>query len=206
MTIDAAQPQLILASQSRSRRRMLEAAGLAFEAIPSAVDESRLRQELEASGAIVGPEAIARALAAAKAVEVSRSHPDALVIGGDQVLAFGPRIFEKPPNMEAARRHLMELRGRTHILVSAVVLAQSGKVVWEHAETAELAMRAFTPEFLDRYLDLAGEDVCLSVGAYQLEGLGAQLFERIDGDYFTILGLPLIALLGALRARGIIET
>ena len=100
----------------------------------------------------------------------------------------------------------MELRGRTHILVSAVVLAQSGKVVWEHAETAELAMRAFTPEFLDRYLALAGEDVCLSVGAYQLEGLGAQLFERIDGDYFTILGLPLIALLGALRARGIIET
>ncbi len=206
MTTDAAQAQVILASQSRSRRRMLEAAGLAFEAIASAVDEPRLRQELEASGAIVGPEAIARALAAAKAVEVSRSHPDALVIGGDQVLAFGPRIFEKPPDMAAARRHLMELRGRTHVLVSAVVLAQSGKVVWEHAETAELAMRAFTPEFLDRYLALAGEDVCLSVGAYQLEGLGAQLFERIDGDYFTILGLPLIALLGALRARGIIET
>ena len=185
---------------------MLRAAGLAFEAIASTVDEPQLRRELEASGRDAAPEAIARALAAAKAEEVSRAHPEAWVIGGDQVLALGQRIFEKPPDMAAARRQLLELRGETHALVSAVVLARGGQVVWTHTETATLAVRAFSTAFLDRYLDAAGPDVCLSVGAYQLEGLGAQLFERIEGDYFTILGLPLIALLGALRERGHIET
>ncbi len=206
MTTDARVGRVILASQSRSRRRMLEAAGLTFEAIASTVDEPKLRGSLEASGADCSPDAIARALAAAKAVEVSRAYPDAIVIGGDQVLALGARIFEKPSDLAAARRHLLELRGQTHVLISAVVLAQGGTVIWEYADTARLAVREFSPEFLDRYLSSAGEDVCLSVGAYQLEGLGAQLFERIDGDYFTILGLPLIALLGALRARGVIET
>ncbi len=206
MTTENIKPRVILASQSRSRRQMLTAAGLTFEAIASTVDEPKLRRRLEASGSDCSPEAIARALAAAKACEVSRAHPDAIVIGGDQVLALGMRIFEKPPNLAAARRHLMELRGQTHVLVSAVVLAQGGDVCWEHADMARLAVRAFSPAFIDRYLAIAGEDVCLSVGAYQLEGLGAQLFERIDGDYFTILGLPLVALLGALRARGVIET
>lgn len=205
MTTDAP-VRLILASQSRSRRRMLDAAGLVFQAIASTVDEPRLREKLEASGAECGPEVIARALAAAKAEEVSRAHPDAFVIGGDQVLALGSRIFEKPPDLAAARRQLLELKGQTHVLVSAVVLVKGGTVVWAHAETARLTMRAFSPAFLERYLVAAGADVCLSVGAYQLEGLGAQLFERIEGDYFTILGLPLIALLGALRARGVIET
>jgi septum formation protein len=206
MTTDRRGGRVILASQSRSRRRMLEAAGLAFEAIASTVDEPRLRARIEASGADCSPGAIARALAAAKAQEVSLLHPDAIVIGGDQVLALGARIFEKPPDLAAARRHLLDLRGQTHVLISAVVLAQGGTVIWEHADTARLAVREFSPEFLDRYISTAGEDVCLSVGAYQLEGLGAQLFERLDGDYFTILGLPLIALLGALRARGVIET
>lgn len=205
MTTDGMGARVILASQSRSRRRMLEAAGLSFDAIASTVDEPKLRQSLEASGGDCTPDAIARALAAAKAVEVSCANPDAIVIGGDQVLALGPRIFEKPPDLAAARRHLLELRGQTHVLISAVVLAQRGQVVWEHADTARLAVRNFSTEFLDRYLSSAGEDVCLSVGAYQLEGLGAQLFQRIDGDYFTILGLPLIALLEALRARGVIE-
>ncbi|MGE0700233.1 MAG: Maf family protein [Hyphomicrobiaceae bacterium] len=198
--------QLILASQSQSRRRMLTAAGLVFDAIPSSVDEPKLRQALEANGTPVGPEAIARTLAAAKAEEVSRAHPEALVIGGDQVLALGKRLLEKPPSIEAARRQLMELRGRMHDLVSAVVLAEAGHVVWSHAETATLTMRLFSLAFLDSYLAQAGTEVCSSVGANQLEGLGAQLFERIEGDYFTILGLPLVSLLGELRNREVLAT
>jgi septum formation protein len=185
---------------------MLEAAGLVFEAVVSNVDESRLKRSLEASGRASRPADMARALAAAKAEDVSRARPEALVIGGDQVLAFGRRTFEKPADMAAARRQLMELRGETHQLVSAVVLAEGGRTVWSHVETATLTMRPFTPGFLDAYLAKVGVDVCLSVGAYQLEGVGAQLFERIEGDYFTILGLPLIALLGELRAREVIAT
>lgn len=206
MTTETNGKPLILASQSRSRRRMLEAAGLMFEALVSNVDEPLLKRNLEQSGQPAGPEDIARALAAAKAEEVSRARPEALVIGGDQVLALGSRTFEKPPDMAAARRQLMDLAGKTHILVSAVVLAEGGRMVWSHAETATLAMRPFSADFLDGYLAKAGPDVCLSVGAYQLEGLGAQLFERIEGDYFTILGLPLVALLGELRARKVIAT
>jgi septum formation protein len=196
-------PRLILASQSRSRRSMLTAAGLAIDAIPSDVDEAALKTELESRG-VGDPGEIALALAAAKAEVVSRMYPEALVIGGDQVLALGPRLFDKPIDMAGARQHLRDLRGRTHVLISAVVLAQGGHVVWQHSDTAQLAVREFSDAFLDSYLSEAGSDVCLSVGAYQLEGLGAQLFERIDGDYFTILGMPLIALLGALRARGAI--
>lgn len=185
---------------------MLQAAGLSFEAIASDVDEPQVRRALEASGPDASPKAIACALAAAKAVDVSRARPDALVIGGDQVLALGDRIFEKPGTLAGARDHLMAFRGKTHVLVSAVALAKAGQIVWQHVETASLTVRSFSPAFLDRYLAAAGEDVCQSVGAYQLEGLGAQLFERIEGDYFTILGLPLIALLGELRARGMIDT
>jgi septum formation protein len=199
-------PRLILASQSRSRRQMLEAAGLRFAAIASAVDEPQLRRRMQDTGADVSPEAVARALAAAKAEDVSRAHRQALVIGGDQVLALGDEVFEKPAGLDGARRHLLALRGKTHRLISAVVLATAGRVVWQHAETAVLTVRPFSADFLERYLAAAGEDVCQSVGAYQLEGLGAQLFERIEGDYFTILGLPLIALLGELRAREILPT
>lgn len=182
---------------------MLVAAGLVIDAIPSDVDEAVLKTELEGRG-VRDPGEIALALAAAKAEVVSRLHPEALVIGGDQVLALGARLFDKPVDMDAARQHLRDLRGRTHVLISAVVLAQDGRVVWQHSDTARLAVREFSDRFLDDYLAEAGRDVCLSVGAYQLEGLGAQLFERIDGDYFTILGMPLIALLGELRARGAI--
>lgn len=206
MTTRGSARRLILASQSRSRQRMLAAAGLTFEAIPSHVDEPALRRQLEAGGVAPAPEAIARALAAAKALEVSRLNPQALVIGGDQVLALGKRIFEKPPSVAAARSQLMELRGRMHDLVSAVVIAEAGRLTWEHAETATLTMRLFSPAFLDAYLAAVGEEVCQSVGAYQLEGRGAQLFEAIEGDYFTILGLPLMALLGELRAREAIAT
>ena len=206
MTAERTTRRVILASQSKSRRQMLTSAGIAIEVMPSKVDEPQLRRAMEAGGRQTTPEQIACALAEAKAVEVSRTHPDALVIGGDQVLALGKRIFEKPEDQEAARRHLMELRGRMHDLVSAVVLAEAGKIVWRHVETATLTMRLFSPQFLDTYLAVAGAEVCQSVGAYQLEGIGAQLFERIEGDYFTILGLPLIALLGELRAREVIVT
>ena len=206
MTTETAGRLIILASQSRSRKQMLEAAGLTFRAIASTVDEPKLRRTIEGSGGDTGPEAVARVLAAAKAEEVSRAHPQALVIGADQVLALGRRILEKPADIEAARRQLLELRGRMHDLVSAVVIAEAGRSVWSHAETATMTMRLFTPPFLDGYLARVGEDVCQSVGAYQLEGLGAQLFERIEGDYFTILGLPLIALLGEMRAREVIVT
>ena len=205
MTSPVSRP-LILASQSRSRRQMLAAAGLVFEAIVSGVDEAMLKRELEGSGRSVAPMDLALSLAAAKAEAVSHARPEALVIGADQVLALESRTFDKPTDMAAARRQLLELRGRAHELVSAVVLAEAGRVVWKHAETAQLAMRAFTPGFLDSYLEGAGPDVCLSVGAYQLEGLGSQLFERIEGDYFTILGLPLIALLSELRAREVIAS
>lgn len=205
MTVETKARRIILASGSRSRRQLLEAAGIQIEIIPSKVDEPRLRQDLESRGS-GAPGAVARALAEAKALEVSLANPTALTIGGDQVLALGKRIFEKPLNVQAARRQLMDLRGRMHDLVSSVVLAEAGKVLWEHTETATLTMRLFTPGFLDDYLACVGDEVCQSVGAYQLEGRGAQLFERIEGDYFTILGLPLIALLGELRNREVIAT
>lgn len=206
MTAESTKRRVILASQSKSRQQMLAAAGIAIEVMPSKVDEPQLRRAMEAGGRLTTPEQIARALAEAKAGEISRAHPDALVIGGDQVLALGKRIFEKPADTEAAKRQLMELRGRMHDLVSAVVLAEAGKIVWGHVETATLTMRLYTPAFLESYLAGAGAEIYQSVGAYQLEGLGAQLFERIEGDYFTILGLPLIALLGELRAREVILT
>lgn len=199
-------PAIILASASASRRRMLEAAGVGFEVVPSTVDEPALRRSLEAGGATPTPNEVAMALAEAKAREISSGHPDALVIGCDQVLALGERILEKPPDMAAARRQLEDLRGRKHALISAVVLARAGEIHWRHAEAATMAVRAFGGAFLDAYLARAGDVVCQSVGAYQLEGLGAQLFEAIEGDYFTILGLPLIALLNALRAREVLTT
>jgi septum formation protein len=206
MTIEQGTRRIILASQSQSRRRMLQAAGLTFETVASSVDEPKLRVHLEKSRSVTGPETIARELAAAKAIDVSLANPAALVIGGDQVLALGQRIFEKPADLMAARQQLSELRGKQHKLVSAVVLAVGGVCIWSHAEAATMSVRAFTPSFLDGYLEQAGTVVCQSVGAYQLEGSGAQLFERIEGDYFTILGLPLIALLCELRAQGALAT
>lgn len=197
--------RLILASQSRSRQTMLAAAGVVVEAIPSDVDEPALRRKLEAYGAPPEPETVAMVLAEAKALSVSRGHRGALVIGGDQVLALGRRIFEKPVDLSQARHHLLDLRGQSHDLISAVVLAEDGEIVWRHSDRATLAVRAFGLDFLDSYLERAGADLCQSVGAYQLEGVGVQLFERIDGDYFTILGMPLVALLQALRERGVLQ-
>ena len=193
--------ELILASGSAARRKMLEAAGVDFRVVVASVDEDALRATLEPNAA---PQFVASVLARAKAEEVSRRHPAALVIGADQVLALDRTIYTKPARMVEARAALGSLAGRKHHLHSAVVLARSGGRIWEHVDSATLTMRSFSDEFLDAYLKRAGERVCASVGAYELEGLGIQLFDKVEGDYFVILGMPLLALLAELRGLGIV--
>ena len=195
--------QLVLASASPFRRRMLEAAGLSFEVVPADVDEAVLKRDLLRSGST--PSTIAAALAAAKAEAVSARLPDALVIGADQVLALGPNLFSKPVGTSEAREQLLRLRGKSHQLHTAASLATRGKAVWTHVDTATLAMRPFSDAFLADYLRATGDRVCHTVGAYEIEGLGIQLFERIEGSLFTIIGLPLLPLLAELRARGVID-
>ena len=197
---------LILASGSRFRRAMLENAGVVFRVVPADVDEPAARAEMHCKTAAMAPEDVAMRLAELKALEVSARHPQALVIGADQVLALDGEIFGKPVDTAAARAQLLALRGRTHTLPTAVAIAQGGGIVWRHMGVAELEMREFSAAFLAAYLTGAGDVVTETVGGYALEGLGAQLFERITGDYFTVIGLPLIALLGELRRRGIIAT
>lgn len=196
--------RLILASESRARRELLEAAGLVFDAMPSGLDERTERAAMASKAEAIDAVMLAQHLAGLKAEAVSRAQPDALVIGGDQVLALGLEVFEKPADIEAARKSLMRLRGREHALHSAVVLAENGRVVWRHTESARLAMRAFSDAFLDDYLAKVGPRVLRVVGAYELEGRGVQLFERIEGDYFTILGMPLLALVEELRRREVL--
>ena len=216
--------RVVLASQSRSRRAMLEQAGLVFDVIPSDVNEAALRSAFEPERTLDEeyPIEVAEMLAAAKAADVSARLPEALVIGCDQVLALASErnmeisgklwsaasyeIFEKPADITAARVHLSRLRGRVHQLHAAVVLVQGGEVLWTCTDSAELGMRDFSDAFLDQYLERVGTRVCDSVGAYQLEGLGVQLFEQISGDYFTILGMPLLPLLEELRERGVLAT
>ena len=192
---------LILASASPSRRQMLTNAGLVFEVVPSSVDEDEVKRSLLAERA--GARDLATTLAEMKAVSVSRRRPEALVIGADSTLACEGTLFDKPPTLAAARTQLQALRGRTHELVSAAVVAQGGRRLWQDASVGKLTMRPFSDAFLDAYLARTGEAICGSVGAYHLEGLGAHLFSRIDGDYFTILGLPLLPLLVFLAEHGI---
>jgi len=196
---------LILASASPYRRRMLENAGVAFSVVPADVDEASLKRRL-AAGKVQPADAVAEALARAKAASVSNMHPDAIVIGADQILAVNDELLDKPGDLTAARAQLERLRGRTHRLLSAVALAQGGDILWTHVGEAVLTMREFSPGFLDRYLAHAGASLCQIVGAYEIEGLGIQLFERVEGDHFTIIGLPLLPLLTELRSRGVIET
>jgi septum formation protein len=206
MTAKANIHQIVLASASRARREMLAAAGIAFTVEPADVDEEAIRRRLAADEAPAGPLEVAEILARAKAEDVSGKHAGTLAIGADQVLALGAEILTKPEDDAAARATLLKLRGRTHELHSAVAFAENGIVTWAHAATARLTMRAFSDAYLDEYLLRAGDRTGQSVGAYELEGLGVQLFERIEGDYFTILGLPLLPVLAELRARGIIAT
>ncbi|MEC9369131.1 MAG: Maf family nucleotide pyrophosphatase [Pseudomonadota bacterium] len=193
--------RLVLASGSPSRARLLAAAGFKFDVHPSDLDERAARDAMRRDGALQADD-VAEVLARAKAEQVSALHPEALTIGSDQVLALGDRLFEKPATMEAARQTLLDLSGKTHKLHCAVALARNGATLWSEVHQASLTMRRLNLQEIGRYLAGAGEGVLTSVGAYQLEGLGANLFETVEGDYFTILGLPLLSLLGALHEQG----
>jgi len=189
---------LLLASRSTPRRTLLEAAGVPVELHPADVDERRL----EAGAASAVPQDVAALLARAKASVVAGLRPGRLVLGADQTLALGTERFAKPADRAAAGAQLRALSGRTHELHSAIAFVQDGTVLFEYVGSARLTMRTLSDRFLDQYLDTVGKAATASVGAYQIEGLGVQLFERIEGDYFTILGLPLLAVLDFLRRRG----
>lgn len=196
--------RLVLASKSAARAAMLRGAGLAIDLAAAPVDERALDEAWTREGR--DPAAIARGLGEAKALAVSRDDPEATVIGADQTLALGPRRFSKPASLAEARDNLLALRGQTHHLHSGVALARGGAIIFSTVATAAMTMRTFSEDFLDAYLAAAGERVLGSVGCYQLESDGIQLFERISGDYFTILGMPLLPLLAALRAQGVIAS
>ncbi|MBL8535858.1 MAG: septum formation protein Maf [Hyphomonadaceae bacterium] len=191
---------VILASQSRIRRQMLEAAGVRFDVVVAHVDEEAAKASLRSEG--LSPRDQADALAELKALSVSQRHTG-YVIGADQMLALDAETLDKPKSTAEARTHLSRLRGRSHELISAAVVAHEGAVLWRHIETPRLRMRAFSDAFLDEYLTQAGDAALHSVGAYQLESVGAQLFERVEGDYFSVLGLPLLPLLAFLRQHGL---
>jgi septum formation protein len=194
-----ARRRLILASSSAARRKMLSDAGLTFEAIPAQIDEETLRREmLERDGSLSHAE-VARALAEAKAKDVSGRYPDALVIGSDQILSTGQGILSKPGTLDGARTTLKTLRGRAHSLHSAAVLVENEETIWGAVDTARLTMYAFSDAFLERYLSDAGNEILGCVGAYQMEGAGVRLFKAVEGDHFAILGMPLLSLLNELR-------
>ncbi|MCA0015311.1 Maf-like protein [Mesorhizobium sp. B292B1B] len=195
--------KIILASGSPFRKAMLLAAGIDVEAVAPDVDERALEAPLQSSGA--SPEDVALVLAEAKATEVSERRPGALVLGCDQTLSLGDEVFHKPADMEGARRHLLALSGKTHQLNSAAVLVRDGEVLWRHVGIASLTMRKLDPAFIGRHLARVGSRALSSVGAYQVEGEGIQLFEKIEGDHFTIIGLPLLPLLAELRTLGAID-
>ncbi|OCJ62285.1 septum formation inhibitor Maf [Agrobacterium tumefaciens] len=195
--------ELILASSSASRQMLMRNAGLTFSAIPADIDERALDEQLEKNGA--KPEEVALELAKAKALSVSALHPQALVLGCDQTMALGARVYHKPKTMAEAEAHLLSLSGKVHRLNSAAVLARGGDVVWQTISSAELSVRTLSAEFVSRHLQRVGEKALTSVGAYQLEGEGIQLFTSIEGDYFTILGLPLLPLLMKLRDMDVID-
>lgn len=193
---------VILASGSRFRAAMLEAAGVAFRVEVAGVDEAAVRESLGAEGA--STEDVAIALGELKAIAVSQRHPDALVIGSDQMLDCNGVWFEKPADRDHARASLKALAGRDHRLVTSAVVARAGGRIWHTAQTVRMRMRPLTDAYLENYLDAVGDAALASVGAYQLEGLGAQLFTAVEGDYFTVLGLPLLPLLDFLRVHGVL--
>jgi septum formation protein len=197
MTVWQGNQRLVLASQSRARQLLLANAGIDFEAIPADIDERAAQQ----SAGLSAPADIAALLARAKAVAVSRQKPARYVVGADQTLALGQRLFNKPSGRAEAAEQLRGLAGRTHELNSAVAVADGGEIVFVHVALARMTVRPLNEVEIEAYLDRAGEAVTSSVGAYQLEGLGVHLFERIEGDHFTVLGLPLLPLLAFLRSE-----
>ena len=194
-------PEVVLASASRSRLELLRRAGLHLRAEPARVDESEVKASLRAEQADAA--AAAETLAEFKANKVSLRAPGALVIGADQILDCEGRWFDKPPDRTAAVAHLRALGGKTHTLATAVCVVRDGARIWHHREAPRLTMRPLDGVFIESYLDAAGPGVLETVGAYRLEDLGAQLFTEVSGDYFTILGLPLLPLLGFLREHGV---
>ncbi|MYZ46824.1 Maf family protein [Propylenella binzhouense] len=194
----------ILASSSATRAKLLANAGILFDVRPAGIDERAAERPLRDAGA--PPEDLAMALALAKAQMVSERFPGDLVIGADQTLDLEGELLTKPEDMDAARRQLLRLAGRTHRLHAAVACARNGEIVWSHSETAILTMRNFGPAFVGRYLAAVGRPALESVGAYQIEGMGIQLFSRIEGDFFAILGLPLLPLLDFLRSEGLLDS
>lgn len=195
-------PSLVLASQSAARSRLLAAAGLAFETAPALIDEDAVKDAMLAEGA--KPVAIAEALAELKALRVSMQWPGCLVIGADQVLVADGRLFSKPDNLDAARRQLQDLRGKTHELITAAVVARDGGAVWRHTARARLTMRPFSDAFIESYLAAIGHGAIRSVGCYEIEGRGIQLFSRIEGDPYVIQGLPLLPLMTLFRDHKIL--
>lgn len=200
--LQAAEPRLVLASASLARRAVLEGAGLRFEVRAAAVDEALIKQAAQAEG--ISPADAALMLAEAKAERIARRDPDALVIGCDQLLVCEGRWFDKPADLAEARAHLLALRGRTHELVTAVVCHRHGQRIWQHVARPRLTVRDFSETFIDAYLAAEASHVTQSVGAYRLEGLGVQLFNRVEGEHGAILGLPLLALLDFLRQHRVL--
>lgn len=198
---EMAPPGLILASASQVRARLLEGARVPFTVQASQVDEDHIKDTAAGQGA----DAIAARLAEAKARAITGDHGDDLIIGADQILECEGRLFDKPKDRAGAANHLRDLRGRSHRLVTAAAVVQGSDLLWKTVAETRLTMRDVSDDFIDAYLNSVGDDALASVGAYRLEDMGAQLFSKIDGDYFTILGLPLLELLEFLRSQGILE-
>jgi septum formation protein len=200
MTIWRGQHPLILATQSRARKMLLANAGISFDAVPADIDE----REIQKNSGLSAPGEIAMLLAREKARFISATNPGRYVVGADQTLALGSRLFSKPAGRAQAAKQLRSLAGDTHELHSAVAVARDAEVVFSDVAVARMTMRRLADSEIETYLDQAGQAVTTSVGAYQLEGLGVHLFERIEGDHFTILGLPLLSLLAYLRGQGLL--
>ncbi|MGV1872477.1 Maf-like protein [Agrobacterium rosae] len=196
-------PDLILASSSASRQMLMRNAGLSFSVQPADIDERSVDARLETEGAT--PDLIAVELAKAKALAVSTVNPDAIVLGCDQTMSLADRIYHKPKDMTEAHANLMSLSGKTHRLNCGAAIARNGEIIWDIVTVADMTVRELDAAFVGRHLDRVGTKVLSSVGAYQLEGEGIQLFTAIEGDYFTILGLPLLPLLTKLRELGLID-
>jgi septum formation protein len=202
VTLQSSLRPIVLASQSLFRARLLAEAGIVFEAVPARVDEIGIKQSARAAGLAAAEAALL--LAEAKAQRVTLRHPDAVVIGADQLLVCQGIWYDKPPDLVTARSHLLALRGQTHVLETAIVCFMAGQRIWHHVARPQLTMRHFSDDFVDAYLGHEGEVLTTTVGAYRLEGAGIHLFDRIEGEHSAIIGLPLLPLFGFLRQHGIL--